>query len=214
MATRPVFVPKEVGPRLVENIPVNFQWHSGMAPSQKKKNIVSLHQAASKLGISNILEISSKSDDRVGQRLSAFSLKITLGKESLPLESVYQASKVFHHGGPFRDILGMSPRDAKRDIRLKSSGNLIAFELEGKRFPLIPPTAFYDWIYIRSLFEHRIWIRENVRFDAFTDIEFNPQKSLNCQARAFAEYVSLDERGLLDKAVSEFEFFAHLLPAV
>lgn len=185
-----------------------------MAPSQKKKNIASLHQAAALLGISNILEISSKSEEKVGQRLSAFSLKITLSKKSFPLESVYQASKVFHDGGPFRDILEMSPREAKTDNRLKSSGNLVAFEMEGRRFPLVPSTAFYDWIYIRALFEHRRWIRENVKFDAFTDIEFNPQKSLNCQARAFAEYISLDERGLLDDAVNKFEFFSQLLPAV
>jgi hypothetical protein len=214
MAMRPVFVPQKIGPRLVESIPVDFQWHSGMAPIQKRKNVTSLHQAALKLGIANILEISSKSDDRIGQRLSAFSLKISLMNQSLPLESVYQASKVFLHGGPFLDIFAMSPRDAKKDDRLRSSGNLVAFELEGKRFPLNPPTAFYDWIYIRSLLEHRAWIRENVKFNAFTDIEFNPQRSLNCQARAFAEYISLDERGLLEEAANEFDFFARLLPPV
>ena len=34
-------------------------------------------------------------------------------------------------------------------------------------------------------------------YDAFMDIEFNPAKSLNCQARAAAMYVSLKKVGLL-----------------
>lgn len=36
-----------------------------------------------------------------------------------------------------------------------------------------------------------------LEYDGFTDIEFNPQKSLNCQAKAAALYVSLCRNGLL-----------------
>jgi hypothetical protein len=45
----------------------------------------------------------------------------------------------------------------------------------------------------------------------FTDIEFNPEKSLNCQARSFATYVALDKRGLLSEAVQSFDTFKNLM---
>jgi len=53
-----------------------------------------------------------------------------------PLECVYQASKVFMEGGPFRDLLERNPRDAKRDERLKTSGPLKEFQFEGVEWPL------------------------------------------------------------------------------
>lgn len=46
-------------------------------------------------------------------------------------------------------------------------------------------------------------------YDAFTDIEFNPQKSLNCQAAAAARFVSLHRLGLLTESLT-FEAFLGL----
>jgi len=40
------------------------------------------------------------------------------------------------------------------------------------------------------------------RFEAFTDIEFNPDKSVNCQARSCALYVALSAKELLADALS------------
>ena len=47
-------------------------------------------------------------------------------------------------------------------------------------------------------------------FDAFTDIEFNPAKSINCQAAAAALYVSLCRNGKLEEAMSSREAFLSL----
>ncbi len=214
MANRPVFLPVFEGRRLVQERVFDFPWASGFAEVQKKKNIVALHSAANKHGIENILEISSKSAEKLGKRLSAFSLKVPVGAEKHPLESVYQGSKVFEKGGPFPEIFDMTPREAKRFIRDKDRGMLIRFELDGKRFPLSPKNAFYDWLYIRALVEHADWISRNVRYDAFTDIEFNPAKQVNCQARAFAEYLSLLSRSKLNDAAENFDTFADMLSPV
>ena len=86
------------------------------------------------------------------------------------------------------------PREAKRYVQSLDCGKLIAFDFLGRLYPLSPKNAFYDWLYIRSLKQHADWIRQNVMYDAFTDIEFNPRKQVNCQARAFAEYLSLLKR--------------------
>lgn len=64
-------------------------------------------------------------------------------------------------------------------------------------YPLIPKNAFYEWLYIRALADDADWIAENVVYDAYTDIEFNPEKQVNCQARAFAGYKTLAARSQL-----------------
>lgn len=214
MARRPIFIPNYDDTFLVQERYFDFAWSSGFAASQKKKNVVALHVAAKRNGIERILEISSKSDEKVGRRLSAFSLKIEIEEAEYPLESVYQGSKVFDTCGPSPNIFDYEPREAKRYIRELNCGRLIGFELEGHRYPLSPKNAFYDWLYIRALAKHVDWINENVSYDAYTDIEFNPEKQVNCQARAFAEYKSLAKRTELEAAVEDFEYFASMLPLI
>ena len=45
-----------------------------------------------------------------------------------------------------------------------------------------------------------------IQYEAFTDIEFNPQKSINCQAYSVAMFVALSKRNLLDKIRDPNEF--------
>lgn len=214
MARRPVFVPNYDGALLVQECVLDFPWSPGMAESQKKKNVASLHEAASKAGLSRVLEISSKSNDEIGRRLSAFSLKIDIDGSAFPLESVYQGSKVFEHAGPFPEIFSFEPREAKRFIREKDHGRLVRFELAGCSYPLNPKSAFYDWLYIRALAKHESWIEQNVSFDGYTDIEFNPEKQVNCQARAFAEFKSLAAKSKLEIVARDFAELSCLLPAI
>lgn len=214
MAERPVFVPNTHGSHLVDEVLIDFKWAPGMAPIQKEKNIKALHENAARKGLKNLLEISSKSEVKVGRRLSAFSLQMPLPEGKHYLESIYQSSKVFEKGGPFYDILSKEPIRAKKDERLKSSGHLASFRFQGEDYPLFPKNAFYDWLYIRTLAPHIDWIMDNVHYDGFTDIEFNPKKSVNCQARAFAELIALQQRGLLKKCTTDFYFFAKLLKPI
>ena len=44
-----------------------------------------------------------------------------------------------------------------------------------------------------------------LKYDAFTDIEFNPDKSINCQAKSAALFVSLSKRNLLEYAMASIE---------
>ena len=211
MAERPVFVPLEMGPRLVQEVPVEFDWHPGMAPSQKKKNVVALHEKAAAKNLTPLLEISSKSEREIGQKLSGFNLKIEVNGRETTLESIYQGSKVFEQGGPFLDLYWVGSLEAKRDPRLKKSGQLVSFRFKDEDYPLSPGTAFYDWLYINALFPKREWLKRLQKCAGFTDIEFNPKRSLNCQARSCATFVALQKRGLLDEAVNSFELYRRLL---
>lgn len=212
MANRPVFMPSMKAP-FVNTISPEFNWSGGFAVSQKQKNITALHQSFNmRYPEKKVLEISSKSMQDIGVKLSAFNLKKyvpALGK-SVPLECVFQGGKVFKHGGPYTDLYEATPRDAKRDERLRDSGTLDAFFFDGKKFPLYPLTAFYDWLYVCALLENPDLAEQVLEFDAFTDIEFNPNKSLNCQAKAAALFIALHRDGLLDEC-KDFDKFSKLI---
>lgn len=192
---------------MVDTVLVPFQWHPGMSAVQKKKNVAELHHSAERSGYFPLLEISSKSDLEVGVKLSAFHQKIRVNGRETTVECAFQGSKVFERGGPYIDLYEKTSREAKKDDRLKGSGRLIGFIFEGEEFPLSPPTAFYDWLYINALYAHRDWLRRLDRMAGFTDIEFNPAKSINCQARSCALFVALSMRDRLDDALQSFGAF-------
>jgi hypothetical protein len=204
MATRPIFAPKAVGSCFVARLPTEFVWHPGLSKTQKQKSINALHRAGQeKHSLKSILEISTKSESEVGVRLSAFNLqtKCPDGREA-SVEVVFQGSKTFANGGPFLDIFGMHPREAKKDSRLKESGQLIGFSFGSDDWPLVPQTAFYDWLYLSAVRRDTKLSDVLLEYDAFTDIEFNPGKSINCQAYSAALFKSLSVRNLLDQALS------------
>lgn len=212
MATRPVFCPVEGSVKVVD---IDFQWHAGLAASQKKKSIQSLHQEANKQGIRNILEISTKSEEKLGRDLSAFNLKIDIpNRGKFYLESAYQGSKKFIAGGPYEDIYHLSALEAKTDPRLKNSGPISCFQFEGEEWPLNPLEGFYSWIYINAIIQNRENFRNLINYSGFTDIEFNPKKSVNCQAYSAALYVCLVNQGLLEEVTSNKKNFIDYLTSI
>lgn len=194
MAERPVFLIRD---GKVVGVPYTFQWFPGFAASQKQKSIESLHDAIRQSdGAAAPLEVSTKSSCDIGARLSAFNLRLG----GYPLENVFQSAKVFENGGPFFDLLEVPPKEAKRDPRLRGSGPLQAFCYQEEMFPLTPKTVFYDYIYIRAVKESLpAEAAEAIRgYTHFTDIEFNPARSINTQARTAALVkLLLEEKGYL-----------------
>lgn len=210
MATRPVFKPASDSSSMVEEVEVEFEWHPGFSKKQKRKSIRSLHRSARRRGLDGILEISTKSESELGRNLSAFNLMVRKNPP-LSVESAYQGSKVFQNGGPYHDLYGKSPLEAKKDDRLRNSGDLVAFDLNGQQWPLEPKTAFYDWLYLRALNQYKGRIDQLLKYDGFTDIEFNPDKSVNCQARAIAMGVALRRAGYLEEAIRSKDSFIRTL---
>jgi len=213
MAIRPLFIPSIDTKELFKEENIEFKYYNGFAVSQKQKCIKSLHVNAQDKGYKNILEVSTKSDSLIGQKLSAFNLMIQTDDYGLiSIESAFQGSKVFEKGGPYIDIYEKDSLSAKRDERIKNSGDLKAFEFEGTVWELEPKSAFYDWIYSNALYLHVDYIKENlITYDAFTDIEFNPKKSINCQARTCAILVSLMKMDLLDTAMKSSKDFIKIV---
>lgn len=214
MAVRQVYKVNDAGIEYVKKVDIDFTWSPGFAACQKQKNIRALQGGYSEVYPNDrILEISSKSELALGVNLSAFNLMITTMKKSqtFSVESAFQSSKKFKNGGPYIDILGKDSRSAKKDERLKTSGELIGFEFFNTEWPLEPKTLFYDWLYMNALYKQKELAEEILNYDAFTDIEFNPNKSINCQAYSAALFVSLSRRNLLDEAMSSIEKYKEII---
>lgn len=205
MAKRFCFLSKPYEQPMYKEIEVEFEYFAGFALSQKQKSINSLHTSIRKFDSAlKVLEISTKSPSSLGVALSAFNLQFEdeqTGRD-YPLENIFQSSKVFASGGPYRDLLNVHPKDAKRDERLRSSGKLVAFNFNNVIWENDPPTMFYDWIYIKSLHRDKKLAKQILDYDAFTDIEFNQEKSINCQARSAAIFVSLARLGKLEHVLN------------
>lgn len=211
MANRPVFGVRTEWP-FVRIVDITFDFHPGLSAAQKRRNVTAIHEAyQSRFPERKVLEISSKSMQEGGEKLSAFFLQKfvpSLGR-TVAVENVYQSGKVFEFGGPYTDLLTVTPRESKKDERLKTSGKLIGFRFEDKDYPIRPASIFYDYIYINALMENEELANILLQYDAFTDVEFNPAKGVSCQAQAAAEFVSLSRADLLDQA-RDFDSFLKL----
>ncbi len=212
MAYRPIFIPGDKTGALFKEVSVQFLWHSGMAPSQKKKSVIELHTEAARIGYKNVLEVSTKSEIELGRRLSAFRLNVELNKVTAKIECVYQASKVFEKGGPFPELASVAPIEAKRFFKNKDLGLIKNFMFGGQLFENLPHHAYYDWLFLRALTPHKSYLEDKLDvFDAFSDIEFNPAKSINTQARSIAIIKTLILRNQMQDCYESFDFFrSHL----
>ena len=212
MAKRPYFVlSNEIG-EFYKEFSCEFEFYTGFALSQKQKSVKSLHEQILKTNSnSKILEVSRRSESPLGIALSAFNLKyLNNNGEEYPVECVFQSSKVFINGQQYKDLLYKTASEAKTDERLKTSGSLLKFSFNDVDWDLEPKTCFYDYIYISALFRNKKLCDQLLNFDTFTDIEFNPQKSFNCQARSVAIAVALLKNNLIEKYLADKNLFRQI----
>ncbi len=215
MAKRIVFLPRmgDSG-ALFDEREVTFDWVAGMSRSQNQKWIRNMHQSArEQLGIDSLLEISSRSELRLGVELSAFNLQLKHEEVLTSVESLYQGSKVFERGGPFTDLYSTGSKEAKQDSRLKSSGDLINFEFDSQVWELSNSPNFYDYLYILALSDF-CKSKELLAFQGFTDFAYSQSgskmshgRSFNCQARSAAIYASLYKSDQLEDFLGNPEKF-------
>jgi len=185
----------------------SFIWHSGMALVNWQKSIEEMHRSIKeKYPKLEILEISTKSLQELGTKLSALNLTINTHGVKLSVENAYQGSKVFENAGPFQDLYQFANGSAKRDSRINNSGKVIGFKFFDQDWSKDPSSLFYDWLYIIALAENEELSSQVLKYDIFTDIAFNPVKSINTQARAAAIYVSLVRKGLAGVWSNKDEF--------
>lgn len=207
MATKQIYLVNEREP-YYRTYATEYKTFNGFSIAQKRRSVESLHNAYLQIHREKkILEVSSASMDELGVKLSAFNLlkHVPSLDRSIPLERIFQGGKVYENGGPYLDMYDMPSNKAKNDERKNNSGKLIAFEFEGRRFPLEPKTMFYDYLYLSALRENPELANQLLQYDGFTDIFFNPEKQFNCQAISCAKYVSLVKLGKLEEYLNQIE---------
>lgn len=211
MAERPVFIPDKKNYSVLMKS-IDFKWNPGFSKSQKFKNVKALHDRANEIGIYPLLEISTKSDNEIGIKLSAFNLHIKLKNgKYVSVESAFQSSKVFKSGEQYLDLLYKTARQIKKDDRIKKSGNLKCFIFENEEWELEPKSAFYDWLYLNALLQNHKLSEHLIEYNGFTDIEFNPRKQINCQARSAALFVSLFHNKILNHVLQSKSSYIQFL---
>jgi hypothetical protein len=187
-----------------------FNFYGGFALSEKQKTILAFHTEIEKDGITNILEISSKSKNSLGKSLSAFNLKLSINNNLYSIESIYQSSKVFQNNIQFPKVLELPAFEAKKFVKeevIRQHLVLNKFRCFGYDFPISPPSFFYDFIYVSALKQNPEITKELINYTCFTDVEFNHKKQVASQARSCAIYCFLYKNDLLEKALNSFDFF-------
>lgn len=215
MAHRPIFIAGNLTGPLFKEVSIQFKWHPGLAASQRRKCVHSLHEAAKDIGCPDILEVSTKSGHELGRRLSAFRLDVSLSQIKTKIECMYQGAKVFEKGGPFPELFKAKPIEAKRFFKQKDLGLIKWFDVGGTLYENLPFHAFYDWLFLRALSQHQDFLREGLApFSGFSDIEFNPARSINTQARTIAIIKTLIARRELDRCAEDYNYFRSFLSQI
>ena len=101
--------------------------------------------------------------------MSALKLLLYYCKEIKTVEEIYQKSKVYDN-----------------------NNHITLFKYKDIEFPNYPIGMYYDYLYMCALYQHNDLREELFNYDYFTDIEFNPNKSKNTQARAAAIFKTLE----------------------
>ncbi len=193
---------------------IKFNWYPGFSVSQKQRSIHSLHKEfKEKFGNLKVLEVSTASEEEFGKECSAFNLQLTLRNGSkYSVESLFQSSKVFKNYGRVNQDLDLDAKVVKRQVRsIEVDDKLIEFDFLGVKFPLLPRTYFYNWLYVNALFQNTELSNFILQYDAFTDINFNPNKSINCQAEACSIFLYLAKNSLLNDSIRSPKKFLELV---
>lgn len=198
-----------------QKVEVEFEWFPGFSKVQKQKSVESLHNSFLQFNNQDVLEVSTASTKELGIALSAFNLKVETKKGyHFTVEQLFQTSKVFKDDGVQKKLLekGMDSKDVKKRMReLHEIDELTGFECFGRVFKLKPETMFYNWLYIQALVKNPELSLELLGYDAFSDISFNPNKSINCQAEACAIFIMLKKKNKLDEVLKSTEAFEEIV---
>ena len=217
-----------------------LSWQVRQRSSKAMADAIVQRYGTAGLCLEDILEVSTASDDyETGKALSAINLTYQDPESGrfFSVENLFQAAKVFEKDGfeygPYNELLHVkAPKrylnpyleqkiadqyaDDELFQRIQSEvngANLTCFELWGKKFPIVPRSCFYDYLYAKALSqEHNADLAGRIcDFRVFTDIMFNPgtgkRRKFNTQARSCAIFVSLTKRGLIDDALFDIDSF-------
>lgn len=176
MAVRPCFYVQI--PAVVTSFNQSFEWAPGFSLKQHQKCVANLHYKINQnTAQSDILEVSTRSTNPLGVKLSALKLRY----KGVSMEKLYQDAKRYKK---VHVTLTTVP------AYIQDTYELAGFYFEGTFWQANTDdmSAFYDYLYCLAVKESLSYdeIMEITDYGIFTDIAFNPERSYNTQARACA----------------------------
>lgn len=158
--------------------------HSTKGNIDKKKAISAMHRKLEKIDGKRVthLDINIRNPNALAKKLAPYQISL----RDYKVESIYQASKIFDHGGPYNDLEKVSVADALNDPRIKDSGNVVDFFYNGEYWER-NSEYFYDFLYVSAVRESisNEELKELLKYDYFTDLETKYSAERN-PARAVA----------------------------
>jgi|LFRM01.1.fsa_nt_gb hypothetical protein len=209
MAKRLYFIAKPSYQGLIVEKTINFEYFRGQDPKQTEKSIESMQHAikAYESG-GKVLEVSKYSPSLLGKQLSSLNLEYENNEgRSYPVINIFESSKVFENGGPYRDLLHVDLKDLDEDPRLKESGRLLGFHFEDEPYSLEPRSLFFDYIYISALHQQKEIQEKLLEFDMISDVTYQMGKMFASSARACAYFISLKRTNKLESALESLDSF-------
>ena len=100
---------------------------------------------------------------------------------------------------------------SKKDNRLKESGDLSSFLFFDIHWNL--EDDFYSYLYMLALHQNTVVSNKILEYEVFTDIEFNPKKSFNCQAYSAALFSAAFKLGIDLKSIRDKGQFIEIFPS-
>lgn len=203
----------------IEERNYNFEWFMGCSVAQLRRSIRALHKEIRNSGYGKIIEVSTKSEDEIGRKLSPLNLMVCIDDESLPMESYYQGSKVFDDNGckiklsECEHILPWKTKQFIRETVKERNLKLVEFDFKGNKFDLSSKGMCFDYIYILGLIQNESLGDYIMNYEVFTDLMFKKETGIGCQARSCALYKYLRTNGLLENFIKnphEFKYIYNL----
>lgn len=216
MAKRLLFSAKRDGDTIiVTRKEIEFEWVGGFAKVQKLKRLNKFIEKLPEDIRQRHLEISSGSNTEDGKNLSAFNLSYSSpALKGCKVESVYQGSKIFVTGGPFQELYNLPSIVAKKDSRVVNGGRLLGFQLFDEAWPLEPTTGFYNYLYFLSLVENPDIAKAANTYEYFSDLEFNHEKAVSCQAESLAVFFTLYRENYVGEILQDKVKFLHMISRI
>ena len=158
------------------------------------QNVVNLHSVIMEETNENPLEISVDLTVPFEYLLDNFHLTYNC----VSLECVWQSSKKFEYGGPYKELLGVNPFSARLDVRLEKSGKLVAYCLDDEEWPARFKTVFYDYLCVQSILQTFGKDLDLSDYEWFTDVNFLPRVQISSRAKQVAIYKLIQKKNMWD----------------
>jgi len=208
VAKRLYFIPKSSYQGLILEKTVYFPEVRGDRDYSMKKTMETMHHVIrAKESGGQILEVSPYGGPE-GKACTPWLLKLkTQDGKFHPVAALYEAAKVFEHGGPYEDLKEKRAEEILGDPRLRQSGKLMGFHFEDEAFTTTPRHKFFDYLYIRALKERADLHEALLKAEIITDVTYQMSSMYLSPARSVSYFISLYQKGLLEKVLSSSEEF-------